>query len=534
MHFSRLHALVITYYTVSLLFCFDANSQVSRIWDYSFNPQNNLEASGSSIVALPSGKTITGGIYKNSNVSVNKNTLILVDDAGVLIAADTSTIGSGFKKVIYDGQSNVLAMATLQDDSLPINKIIVARFDTTFSIQQFLIPDTTLTSPGYQTLDMALSSTGQIIVASNWDAFPLICLSVMCMDTTGHVLWERVDSSFQFSYDVKLIADSSGGVFAAGSGRDTSTSEDYIFVTHFTSTGIRDWTFTYYSPAHFFADMTDFVRDIYGNLYISGNVMDTTGQVGCLIKADSSGNVLWNKQVMPLAYTKIITDHSGNTYGATVPLNGVDVFIIDKRDSSGTIVNTSTFQLPGYFASELNDLKLLDGGLIAATGGIFVQSFPKSDLYMTILDTSLNYQGYDIYDSLNFLGETGRELIQSVDGSIYVCGRIRYENQLETCNIGVVKYDISGIVQLSETETNPDFKIYPNPSTGNFRIINTNPEYGDLSISIFDNSGTEVFHNIKIRRADETNYYLNLSPGFYFVAVESEGKRIVQKLVILD
>ncbi len=41
-------------------------SQITRDWEYSYNPINNYEASGQSITVLPSGKTITAGLYKSS------------------------------------------------------------------------------------------------------------------------------------------------------------------------------------------------------------------------------------------------------------------------------------------------------------------------------------------------------------------------------------------------------------------------------------------------------------------------------------
>jgi len=517
-----------------LFTCFDASSQVNRVWEYSFNPVNNLEASGSCIASLPSGKTVTGGIYRNSSVSVNRNTLLLVDETGTLIDADTTTIGSGFKKVIYDGHSNVLALATLQDDSLPISKIIVARFDTSFTVKNYLIPDTTLTSPAYATLDMSVLSNGNIIVASNWDAFPLRCLSVLCMDTAGNVVWERVDSAFEFSYDVKLVEDLNGGVFAAGSGKDTSTAEDFIFVSHFTSSGLLDWSFRYYSPAQFYADMTDFIRDVYGNLYVSGNVMDTSGQVGCLIKADSAGNIFWNKQILPLAYSRIITDNSGNIYGTTVPLNGLDVFTIDKLDSSGIKIDSSSFQLNGYFASELGDIKFMDGGIISATGGLFVFSFPKSDLFLAAFDTSLNLIGYDIFDSLNLLGENGKAMVQSDDGSVYACGRVNYENQFETCNIGLIKYDVSGVVNNISVANKSRFVIFPNPSSGLLTFRWPDHESEKFSVRIISSTGVEVFNDVVTGNSGQESFILNLPSGIYNVIAENRTEKEVRKLVIIN
>ncbi|MBK6989434.1 MAG: hypothetical protein IPH33_15080 [Bacteroidetes bacterium] len=428
-----------------------ASSQINRSWDYSFNPPNNYEASGNCITVLPSGKTITGGIYKSST-GTNRNTLLLIDKSGNFLDVDTSNPGFGYRKVIYDGNGNIFAAATLNNDSLPINKIVVARFDTTFSNRQFFVPDSITTFPGYDVLDMTLLSNSTIVVASHWDAFPIVSLSLLCMDFAGNVLWERIDSSFEFSYDVKLLPDSSGGLFVAGSGRDTSTSTNFIFAFHYSSSGVRDWSVTHYSPQPF-ADMNDIVMDINKNIYISGIIMDSVGQEGILMKLDTIGNVLWNKSILPLPYSRLTTDNHGNIYGAVVPQNGLDVLTIEKLDSSGTFINSTSFQSATYFTSDLGDFRMLENGIIAATGGLYVLSFPKTDLYIATFDTSLSLLGYDIYNSQNLLGEKGNAISEVSNSNVYVCGRFNFENQFETSNIGVAKYDLSGIINGVKTKT---------------------------------------------------------------------------------
>ena len=184
----------------SILLCFvfstisfqEAYSQVNRLWDYSYNPPNNYESSGRSIAVLPSGKTLCGGIFRNSSNFNTRNILVFIDDAGVLLDLDTTTSGSGYSKVIYDGQSHFIAAATLINDSLPISKIVVARIDTNFADKQFLIPDSSTVSPGYDVLDLSVLSNSNIVVASHWDAFPVVSLSLMCMDTLSQTLRQTV------------------------------------------------------------------------------------------------------------------------------------------------------------------------------------------------------------------------------------------------------------------------------------------------------------------------------------------------------
>ncbi len=518
---------------LSLMIRQSLNAQVSRLWEYSFNPITNYEASGSSIVVLPSGNAVSVGSFRNSSNFNTKNILIHTDVNGTLLYVDTSVLGPGYKKVVYDGHADLYALATFYNDTLPISKILVAKYNSSFTDIKILIPDSGISSPGYDVLDMSLSANGNIVIASRWDAFPLVCLSLLCMDTAGTVLWERVDSVFQFSYDVKLLPDAGGGMYVAGSGKDTSNSEDFIFVSHYTSSGHRDWSYKYYSPAQFFADMTDMIIDITGSIYVSGNVMDSVGQVGVLFKFDLLGNLLWNRPILPLAYSRIISDNSGNVYGVSVPLNGIDVFTIEKLDSAGTIIDSSSFQLSGYFASELGDICMLDSGNFVVTGGLFVLSFPKSDQFLAAMDTSLNLLGYDIFDSLNLLGETGKAIGVGEDGNVYVCGRLNFENQFETSNIGLIKYNVTGLVNNISENLSGSFDVFPNPSTGEITFKWADSPSRHSLIRIFDNAGTEVFRDFVTGQYDRTTYQLQLKSGFYHAVVESGNGRVVKKVCII-
>lgn len=510
------------------------HAQVNRLWDYAYNPANNYESSGKCIAVLPSGKSLCGGIFRNSSNFNTRNILVFMDDTGALLDVDSTVYGSGYSKVIYDGKSHFIAAGTLINDSLPINKIVLARIDTNFADRQFLIPDSSTVSPGYDVLDLSLLSNTNMVVASHWDAFPIVSLSLMCMDTSGFVLWERVDSSFQFSYDVKLLADGNGGVYAAGSGKDTSTTDDFIFVTHYTSGGQRDWMIQYYSPAHFFADLTDLIPDAAGHLYASGTVMDSAGQLGFLMKLDTTGTVVWNKAVSPLSYSRVITDPSGNLYGVKVPLDGINAFTIDKMDSSATIIDSAFFHTTGYFASELGDVAINSDGIITLCGGLFVLSFPKSDLFLAAYDTSLNLLGFDIYDSLNLLGENAKALVCGSQGSVYVCGRTNFENQFETSTIGILKYELPQIINTISFLPGEEILLYPNPSSGNINLRINNPQKEKASVRIYNNSGMEVYQTNILASSDELHFQTDLAEGFYTGVLEWSGGRRVFKMCIVN
>ncbi len=517
---------------LTLLINHQTYSQVTRIWDYSYSLGNNSESSGNSIIALPSGKTVTAGEFKNSSSFDRRNILLFTDETGALLDVDTSTYGSGFRKVIYDGLLNIYALATLKNDSNTVSKIVVAKFDSTFTNKRFFIPDSSSLFPSYQAFDISLLSNSNIVIASIREEFSNLYYSVLCMDSSGTKLWESVDSTLESNGNIKILEDSAGGVFVAGSGFDTSSGQKSILVSHYTNTGIRDWSFRYFSGN---TSITDLIKDVTGNLYLSGYVNDIIfGDGGFLTKVDVFGNIVWNKLINPLYYERIISDYNGNVYGAEAPLNGVGVFKIDKLDSSGTFIDSSVFQLPGYSDAELGDIRILDNGNIIMTGGLFNFSQPKADLFLAAFDTSLNMLGYNTFDSLNLLGETGRALVPGNDGSVFVCGRLNYESNLETSNIGLIKYNLSGIFNTVSTINQMAFEIFPNPSSGSLTFRWSDSQKGKTLIHIFNYLGAEVFRDVVSDHFGQRNYDLNLRPGFYNAIAETQSGRVVRKVCIVE
>lgn len=74
---------------------------------------------------------------------------------------------------------------------------------------------------------------------------------------------------------------------------------------------------------------------------------------------------------------------------------------------------------------------------------------------------------------------------------------------------------------------NSDFKMYPNPSNGNFSIDNSNKAF---SIEIFNVLGQKVF---EIKNADGSALSVtNLNKGVYLVKITDDSKFLIKKLII--
>ncbi len=518
---------------VLILFSINSKAQLTRTWVYSYNHPANLEAAGNCIVHLDHGVTITGGYYKSNTNPDSRNILVFTDDAGTLIKADSSTIGFGYSKIIKGGTSSYFAVGTLLNDSSTARNILIAKIDSASLNINYFVPDSN-PAIGYDPMDMILLNNNNILIGSRRDDFPMIQLSLTCMDDAGNLVWQTLDTTFEIKYDLKLLPDEIGGFFAAGTGRDILTSEDFIFVAHFDLNGIRDWFFRQASTSTSFADFLDIVKDHSGHLWTSGVLMDSTGQVGTLLKLDISGNLVWKHPVAPNPYLKILSDENNFIYGATVPSNGLDVFTIEKLDSAGTFLYSTNFQLTGYFNSVLYDLQMLDGGNLAFTGDLYVLSFPKPDLYLAIYDTALNLVDYDIYNASNFLGESGRAVVKGAGNDLYLCGRLNYENQFETCNLGVLKYDLQIIDNIDKNKISTNFEFFPNPSTGAIFIKCENLPRGKNIFTVFDAFGKEVFTDYSTNLNGTSNYNLNLSEGLYYLTLNNGETRISKKLLIMQ
>jgi endonuclease I/chitodextrinase len=97
---------------------------------------------------------------------------------------------------------------------------------------------------------------------------------------------------------------------------------------------------------------------------------------------------------------------------------------------------------------------------------------------------------------------------------------------VDTCtNLGSRMADKSSKTAL--TVDFSDFKMYPNPSNGNFSIDNSNKAF---SIEIYNILGQKVFER---KNADGSNLSVtNLNKGVYLVKITDDSKSLIKKLII--
>ena len=112
--------------------------------------------------------------------------------------------------------------------------------------------------------------------------------------------------------------------------------------------------------------------------------------------------------------------------------------------------------------------------------------------------------------------------------TIESCGTYSYgETEDYLVNItsmsGIDENTISGII------------IYPNPTTGVFNIATGNANFTELTISVFDIQGKEVFNTIEKNNSSEFNKQINLeglTNGIYYIRINTGAGVKTQKLII--
>lgn len=111
------------------------------------------------------------------------------------------------------------------------------------------------------------------------------------------------------------------------------------------------------------------------------------------------------------------------------------------------------------------------------------------------------------------------DVIISITDNSSATNRVAFDDLSWTCYSGL------GITTLNQEE----FKIYPNPSKGNFNVIFANSD-GKHSVEIFSILGQKIFEKENAQSSSVS--VTNLQKGTYLVKVTKDSKSIVKKIVI--
>ena len=131
---------------------------------------------------------------------------------------------------------------------------------------------------------------------------------------------------------------------------------------------------------------------------------------------------------------------------------------------------------------------------------------------------TIPYSATSATTTISGINVAGDVIISFTDNST-ATNRVAIDDLSWTCYSGL------GIETLSQKE----FKIYPNPSKGNFNVIFNNPN-GNHSVQIFSLLGQKVFE--KNNTQSSSISVTNLQKGTYLIKVTKDSKSRTDKIII--
>jgi hypothetical protein len=368
----------------------------------------------------------------------------------------------------------------------------------------------------------------------------------------------------------------------------TKGSRD-IFISKLDNSGNLVWVKTIGSTSSDYG--TSSVQDATGNIYITGDFLETvdfdpnvgianlvaTSQSSFVLKLDGSGEYLWAKKIggginNPYIYQgkRIALDSSNNIYttgifsgltdfdpnndtaylNSDININGQDAFIC-KLDNNGNYLWAKSLsgngeEIPTSISVDAMDNVYTIGHFTKTVnfnaGTNNITSIAVLDLFIHKLNADGNY----IYTKViqGPYGDTSYSaIIDKSDDTIYMTGswggKTDFNPDAGTSYLNGEVYSSAYIFKYGSTtlglenynlNNKPLFRLYPNPSNGQFRVV-LNEFEEDTTIKICNILGQNLHH----KKIDTQNLTLdfNLNKGVYFVSlVKGNGIRYTQKVVI--
>jgi len=271
-------------------------------------------------------------------------------------------------------------------------------------------------------------------------------------DPTGAVQWERTYGGAGEQKAYCLVQTSDNGYALAGYNASAGPKDFFLVKTN--SWGIMEWSKNYGGGACI-EEAHSLVQTGDGGYAVAGFNYSYVGYYFCLVKADSAGNMQWNKNygvdgsVVQTAYSLVQTVDGGYALAGTNS-SGNDDFCLVKTDSAGNLEWSRNYGgTDGDYAYSV--VQTSDGGYALAgdTNSYGVRGFDFL-LVKTTPDGTLQWN--------KTYGEAGYEfadcVIQTSDGGYALAG--------DTDSFGawvdfwLIKTDPAGTLQWSRTYGGPD------------------------------------------------------------------------------
>jgi hypothetical protein len=367
-------------------------------------------------------------------------------------------------------------------------------------------------------------------------------------DANGNVVWSKVIGGTIHDYCHIVQRTTDGGLILMGETYSFGMGGYDTYLVKTDSIGNVVWSKTYGTTSLWeVANSGHQTAD--SGFILSGYRDDTTGGNNIyLLKMDISGNLSWSRTMKVLGNSSgvdaIWSDTQGNSVRQTSDGNyilagnrdtvsgpGNDIFLI-KTDSSGNLLHSKIYNLPGYFKRGFSAIETNDGGYIEAG-----QNFDNGSVYLIKTDSSCS-SGCLEYEALTYVLIPPTLIPPTLITSpttLEMSGPITSANPATIVSIGnEIATNICASVDIIELSEKNICSLYPNPAKNVCTYEITLQESQNGSIKIYDLRG-KLLKSLSLKNGDNiaTIDLSAFSNGIYMCQTVINGEAVEHKKLVI-
>ena len=352
------------------------------------------------------------------------------------------------------------------------------------------------------------------------------------MNSSGVILWNKEYSKYNIERFAGIsFIDSYSKFMLVGQSSILKITTSSL--TKLDTSGNLIWSRSYYDSIpsiYAYSSTINCYLFTENSYYLTGS----KGINGFIIKTDTSGNIIWNKNYLQAQIICSIALNSENTFVATGRARNFGTYCI-KFDNNGDTIWTKNFGLGKsnyYGVSKIE--KIYNGNFAIGTGGVKIGVLDS--LGSIIFEYRNSYPGDSIIVGTQNLNST------SDSGLVLTGFYSTYQNGDFTKDVLIYNVDRNGnMVSIKNNNEilSDNFVIntFPNPFNLSFKLNFNLTKDSKIKVDLYDISGKKV-REIENKNLNIGNhqYLINtpeLSSGIYFLKFNNNNRIYSKKILLI-